>query len=180
MSNSLTLEGIISFLLDTPMFGDLNPDELAEIVHIMQLQRMRDGQRIFREGEAGDAWYVVHEGHVAVTKERLLGPSEELARLGPKVCFGEMALIDGSPRSASVTAVGEGTLFRFPKADFDELLGEGNVAAYKLIHEMAKVLCERQRGLTSQLTSMVSNDTHTAESMREELRPVVEEHSVHE
>ena len=147
MGNALTLESIISFLLDTPMFCDLRPDELAEIVHVMQLQRVRDGQRIFREGEDGDAWYVVYEGQAMVSKDRLMGPSQELARLGSKVCFGEMALIDGSPRSASVTAVGEGTLFRFPKSDFDELLEEGNIAAFKLIHEMAKVLCERQRGM---------------------------------
>ncbi|MFT5583754.1 MAG: CRP/FNR family cyclic AMP-dependent transcriptional regulator [Cognaticolwellia sp.] len=180
MGHALTLESIISFLLDTPMFCDLKPDELAEIVHVMQLQRMRDGQRIFREGEDGDAWYVVHEGEVMVTKDRLMGPSEELARLGTKVCFGEMALIDGSPRSASVTAVGEGTLFRFPKSDFDELLDEGNIAAFKLIHEMAKVLCERQRGMTQRITSLVTDDAQTAESMRDELRPVVEEHTVHE
>lgn len=176
---SLTLEGIISFLLDTPMFGDLEVDELAEIVHIMQIQRVREGQRVFREGEAGDAWYVVYEGEVAVTKERLLGPSEELAVLGPKVCFGEMAMIDGSPRSASVTAMGEGTLFRFPREDFHGLLTADNLAAYKLVREMAKVLCERQRRMTQQITTVLEQH-HTADAIRQELQPMVEEHSVHE
>ena len=56
--STLTLEGIIGFLLDTPMFAGLEPEELTQIVHIMQVQRVRGGQRVFREGEAGDAWYV--------------------------------------------------------------------------------------------------------------------------
>ncbi|MCB9758718.1 MAG: cyclic nucleotide-binding domain-containing protein [Alphaproteobacteria bacterium] len=179
MANGLTLESIITFLLETPMFRDLEADELAEIVRIMQIQRVRDGQTVFREGEAGDAWYVIHRGEVKVSKARLLGPSEELARLGERVCFGEMALIDGSPRSASVTAVGDGTLFRFPKPAFDTLLAEGNLAAYKLIGEMAKVLCARQRRLTSRLTEMVTQERPAAQ-IREKLMPVIEEHSVSE
>ena len=177
--SALTLEGIIGFLLDTPMFAGLEPEELTQIVHIMQIQRVRDGQRVFREGEAGDAWYVVFDGQVSVTKERVLGPSEELARLGSQVCFGEMALIDGSPRSASVSACGEGTLFRFAKKDFDELLADGNLSAFKLVHEMAKVLCERQRNMTNRVTTLVSGDT-SAEAAIDQLRQVAEEHSVHE
>ncbi|MCB9743011.1 MAG: cyclic nucleotide-binding domain-containing protein [Alphaproteobacteria bacterium] len=179
MGAGLTLESIITFLLETPMFRDLETDELAEIVRIMQIQRVREGQTVFREGEPGDAWYVVHQGEVAVTKARLLGPSEELARLSERTCFGEMALIDGSPRSASVTAVGEGTLFRFPKSSFDTLLAEGNLAAYKLIFEMAKVLCARQRRLTGQLTDVMTSDGPKP-VIREKLLPVIEEHSVAE
>lgn len=177
--SDLTLESIITFLLDTPMFGDLEPFELAEIVHIMQIQRVRDGQALFGEGDAGDAWYVVHEGAVSVTKSQVLGPDRELARLGPKSCFGEMALIDGSPRSATVAARGDCVLFRFPKGGFDQLLADDNLAAFKLVREMAKVLCERQRGMTSQLSNILVEE-RSAEQMRDELRPVVEEHSVHE
>lgn len=177
--STLTLEGIIGFLLDTPLFAGLEPEELTQIVHIMQVQRVRGGQRIFREGEAGDAWYVVFDGEVSVTKDRDMGPSEELARLGSQVCFGEMALIDGSPRSASVNAVGEGTLFRFAKKDFDELLSDGNLSAYKLVHEMAKVLCERQRNMTNRVTAAVVG-TGSAHDILDELRQVAEEHSVHE
>ena len=177
--SKLTLEGIIGFLLDTPMFAGLEPEELTQIVHIMQVQRVREGQRIFREGEAGDAWYVVYEGEVSVCKDRDMEPTEELARLGTQVCFGEMALIDGSPRSASVNAVGEGTLFRFAKKDFDQLLADGNLSAYKLVHEMAKVLCERQRNMTNRVTSALVGDVSPHDFL-EELRQVAEEHSVHE
>lgn len=178
MGQTLTLESIIHFLLETPMFRDLDAGELAEIVRIMQVQRVREGQVIFREGEPGDAWFVVHRGEVSVTKSRLLGPSEELARLGRPGLFGEMAMIDSSPRSATVTAVGEGTLFRFPKVAFDTLLAEGNLAAYKLVHEMSKVLCTRQRRLTQRLTDLMAGAD--GGGLRAELLPVIEEHSVSE
>lgn len=179
MATGLTLESIITFLLETSMFRDLESDELAEIVRIMQIQRVRDGQVIFREGEPGDAWYVIHHGAVAVTKARLLGPSEELARLHERACFGEMALIDGSPRSATVRSVGDGTLFRFPKGAFDTLLAEGNLAAFKLVMEMAKVLCARQRRLTQQISHLMATSPGT-EEMREHFMPVIEEHTVSE
>lgn len=177
--SDLTLESIIAFLLDTPMFGDLEPSELAEIVHIMQVRRVRDGQALFGEGDGGDAWYVVHEGSVLVSKSQVMGPDRELARLGPKSCFGEMALIDGSPRSATVAALGDCVLFRFPKGGFDQLLADDNLAAFKLVREMAKVLCGRQRGMTAQLASILVEE-RSAQQIRDELRPVVEEHSVHE
>lgn len=178
MSETLTLESIVTFLLETPMFRDLDAGELAEIVRIMQIQRIRDGQIVFREGEPGDAWFVVHRGEVSVSKARLLGPSDELARLGRAGLFGEMAMIDSSPRSATVTAVGDGTLFRFPKVAFDTLIAEGDLAAFKLVHEMAKVLCARQRRLTQRLTELMADAS--GHSLRGELMPVIGEHSVSE
>ena len=104
---SITLEQIITFLLETPMFGDLDAAELSQIVHIMQLQRVREGQPIFREGDPGDAWYVIYEGGAEVHKSTDFLPARRIATLSPRSCFGEMAILDHSPRSASVVALAE-------------------------------------------------------------------------
>ena len=69
MGSTITLESIITFLLETPMFGDLDAAELSEIVHIMQVLRLRDGQTVFREGDRGDSWYVLFEGAAEVLKD---------------------------------------------------------------------------------------------------------------
>lgn len=153
---TITLEQIINFLLETPMFGDLNAAELSQIVHIMQVQRVRDGHAVFREGDAGDAWYVIFDGVADVTKDAEFLPARRIARLGARACFGEMAILDHTSRSASVVAHGELTLFRFPRREFEELLADGNLAAYKLIYEMAKVMAQRQRTTTQQLTNALS------------------------
>jgi CRP-like cAMP-binding protein len=145
---TITLEQIINFLLEAPMFGDLDAAELSEIVHIMQIQRVREGHTIFREGDPGDAWYVVYSGEVGVYKTELM------ATLGTRACFGEMAIVDHGPRSAAVIAHAESTLFRFPRRDFEELLDDDNLAAFKLVYEMAKVLCKRIRALNQQVDSL--------------------------
>ena len=59
---TITLEQIINFLLEAPMFAELDAAELSEIVHIMQVQKVRAGSAVFREGDAGDAWYVIFAG----------------------------------------------------------------------------------------------------------------------
>ena len=179
---TITLEQIILFLLETPMFEGLSAGELSEIVHIMQIRRLRDGQALFAEGDEGDAWYVVFEGQLSVTQGDELGPARPVAELGPRACVGEMAVLDGSQRSASVAARGETTVFRFPRFEFEGLLAEDNLAAYRLVHEMAKVLCQRQRRLTSQLTDLMRSCACEGgeQVLRSELEPIVRVHKLSE
>ena len=152
MDTPVTLEHVIRFLLETPLFEDLEPSELAEVVGIKQVQLLRDAQRVFGEG---DAWYVIFDGDVAVTKDTSFGPGRNIALLDSRSIFGEMAVLDGSARSAAVSARGETTLFKFPRADFQELVEGGSLAAYKLVYAMARVLCQRQRAITQQLSDVI-------------------------
>lgn len=176
MSTAITIQEILTFLLDTPLFGDLDPAELSQIVHIMQLQKIREGQYLFREGDVGEAWYVVYEGRVAVVKD---GPYDRsvLAELGPKQCFGEMAILDGSPRFASVRAVTDGAVFRFPRLEFHALLEDQNLAAYKLVHRIALVLVARQRETTQRLAEVLGQ---AEVDVRPELEPILTRSAVTE
>lgn len=174
MAGAITLERIINFLLETPMFGDLDPAELSQIVHIMQIQKLRPEQYVFREGAPGDAWYVLFEGECDVLKDA--GDGEKpIAHLGPRACFGEMAILDGSPRSATVRASSECTAFRFPRSEFTKLLDANNLAAYKLIYQMALVLVSRQRQTTSRLVHVLRSGDQA--EMRQGITPIVEESS---
>ena len=177
MSEDLTLEQVIAFLVDAPMFGDLDATELSRIVHVMQIRRLRPQEWVFREGEAGDAWYVVFEGEVEVVKESEEG-ERVIAILGRRACFGEMAILDGSPRSASVRATKPLTVFRFPRQRFTQLLDEGTLAAYKLVYQMALVLVSRQRRTTSRLVELMATDK--PQQLREGLTPIVDQSSVAE
>ncbi|MEL6342841.1 MAG: cyclic nucleotide-binding domain-containing protein [Myxococcota bacterium] len=155
MSEQITLEKIINFLLETPMFEELDATELSEIVHIMQMQRFRAGQAIFSEGDNGDSWYVLFQGSAKVTKSSPFGPDRQVATLGGHACFGEMAILDGSARSATIAALDDTTVFRFPRAPFTQLLDAGNLGAFKLVHGMARVLSQRQRRLTQQVSELM-------------------------
>jgi CRP-like cAMP-binding protein len=175
---SITLEQIINFLLETPMFGDLNPTELSQVVHIMQVQRARAGQALFKEGDAGDAWYVVFDGAADVFKDDEFGPPRRIAELLPRACFGEMAILDHSPRSATVVARGDTTVFRFPRREFESLLAEENLAAYKLVYQVAKVLALRARATTSQLVDALAQREH--EHLHDATRKLVEGQAISE
>ncbi len=180
MEPVITLEEVVSFLLQTPLFQDLDAEELADIVMVMQIQRLRDGQVVFREGSPGDAWFVVYNGECVVTKSSSLGPDRTLAVLPQKACFGEMAVLDGSPRSAGVTSRGDCTLFKFRRSDFQTLLEEGSLAAYKLIASMARLLCQRQRALTQQLGDLMDREDDDGADLLGQIGDMVDEYTVSE
>jgi CRP/FNR family cyclic AMP-dependent transcriptional regulator len=180
MELSLTLEQVIKFLLETPLFEDLDSAELGEVVRVMQIQRVRPLHAIFKEGEEGDAWFVIYSGEADVEKRDPFSPKRKVATLGAHACFGEMAVLDDSSRSASVVARTDVTLFRFPSVPFQDLLGENNLAAYKLVHAMAKTLCARQRRITQQLTDMIQESETDALGLRSRVGPILDASSISE
>ena len=152
----ITLEQVVQFLATAPFFEGLDAFERGEVVRIMEVQRLQAGEEVFHEGSPGDAWHVIFEGKARVLKSSAKGPVET-AQLGPGACFGEMAVLDGLPRSAAVVAAEPLTLFRFRKSQFEKLLSEGSLGAYKLVVAMARLLSKRHRELTHQLMDLTSD-----------------------
>jgi CRP-like cAMP-binding protein len=93
------------------------------------------GQVVVREGDPGEALYLVRKGRVQVftTQE---GEQIPLATLGPSAWFGEVALLSGRPRTATVIAVEPCTLLRFPQRQIDEIL-DAYPKVRKLLETMA-------------------------------------------
>ena len=154
MKANLSLESIITFLLDIEMFSPLDVAELSEVVSIMDIQNFYNGQRVFEEGDIGDGWHVIYSGKVVVEKRTPFHPDQAVAELGPGVCFGEMAILDDAPRSATVVAIEKTTVFRFSRRRFEKLLSDGSVGAYKLVYGIACTLAERQRLLNKKFTEL--------------------------
>jgi len=157
MDQTISLDAVIGFLVSTPLFDGLDSSERADVVRIMEVRRLQEGEQIFKEGDPGDAWYVVFEGEARVVKDEY-GVRRDVATLGSGTCFGEMAILDGSPRSASVEAGGPLTVFRFQRARFNGLLDQGSLGAYKLVLGMARTLSLRQRQLTRQVSELMRGD----------------------
>lgn len=178
MDQPFTLETVVSFLVATPLFDGLDAAERGEVVRIMEVQRLQDGERVFREGENGDAWYVIYEGQAEVLKESSSG-SRRIALLEAGSCFGEMAILDGSPRSATVRAHGPLTVFRFRRPHFDDLLEQGSLAAYKLVAAMARTLSQRLRRLNQQVSEMIDGKAQRA-PRRAELGGLVDSYTLSE
>ena len=105
------MEVLARTLHKVEFFSPLTVGQLELVLPYISLYGYDAGEKIFRQGEAGDAFYIVHTGQVAVKLRRALFFSKTVATLGPGTFFGEMALLSESPRSASVIAVDETLLF---------------------------------------------------------------------
>lgn len=100
-------------------FSDLGKHQLAEILPLMLMLRYVKGAVVCREGEEGDALYLIYKGSVLATKQ---GWTEPVARLGERDFFGEMALLFGEPRSATVTTQEETEVFCLASEDFQRVI----------------------------------------------------------
>jgi voltage-gated potassium channel len=98
-----------------PLFRDLGAITVSEVARRLKVQRCAARSVVVRQGQPGDSMYFIAEGEVEV----LLGAG--LVRLGPGEFFGEMALVTGAPRSATVVALSPVTLLRLDVVDFRDL-----------------------------------------------------------
>jgi CRP-like cAMP-binding protein len=99
------------------LFSDCTDNELERIAALAHSQHVPAGQVIVREGEPGHEFYVVAGGTTRVTVE-----GEPVADIGPGSFFGEMALLDGGERNATVTAVTDVELLLLHRDEFNEML----------------------------------------------------------
>lgn len=139
---------LVTFLGRTHLFHDFRKREVEAILPYIMLVRAAPGTIIFDQEDEGDAWYVVLTGKVAIERDLDSKKPHELALLHSGDCFGEMALIDGSPRMAGARARGEVILARLSRESFEQLLGNDLPLAVRLLRTMAGVLCSRSRELT--------------------------------
>ena len=177
MTVEVTRERMITFLLETPMFENLDPLEIVEILHIVEVQLFQAGEIVFNEGDPGDAWYILYKGKTEVIKKS--GSDEKLISvLGPGSCFGEIAILDGLPRSATIRASENSVVLRVPRSAFDALLDNDELVAYKLLYHMAILLAHRQRSVTNRLSKLLMARETT--EIHESIEKIVGESSVRE
>lgn len=132
-------------LAQVPLFEGLSPEHLAKIAALATTRRYRHGEVLFEEGTPGDAFYVLLEGNVRISK-RIRGVGEEaLAILDPGSCFGEMALIDSFPRSADARAHSDCVVGVVRKEDLEQLLHHDRDLAYDLLWRFVRTLSARLR-----------------------------------
>ena len=115
-------------------------------------RQLRPGELIFREGDPGDAMYIVLEGRVRISKHIPGAGEEALAILERGDYFGEMALIDRQPRSAEAKAHdGEAVVLAIPKMVVGQLLDMHKVSSVRLLRILCGLVAERLREIDDKL-----------------------------
>lgn len=133
-------------------FEGLKPAALELIANVAVEEHHASGTRLFSHGDPGDRLYLILDGKVRISRE-LPGMGEEaLAVLGHGQVFGEMALLDESPRSADAIVHERCRLLAIPKDAFDDLLFLHKDLAYEVLQSFVRLLTARLRETNDKLT----------------------------
>lgn len=135
-----------------PLFRNLTNLELIQINKIILRRTFLKGMVIIKEGDEGDSLFIIKSGLVKVTKKNKKGVDELVVKLGPGDHIGEMALIDRSPRSATVITEETSELLEIKEPQFTKLLSSHKEIDLKFSKAFNQVLCARLRETTGDLT----------------------------
>lgn len=127
----------VLLLRNVPLLAGLEAEQLLAVAEIADTVRFHEGDWVFSDGEVGDRLFIIASGSAEVLKDGRL-----LARLSDRDCFGEMALLDGGSRSASVQAADVLTCLAITRDDFGDLLEVSPSVAKSVM----SVLTARLRG----------------------------------
>ena len=123
-----------------PLFSDLEQEELERFSRVAVPRAFPAATRVFHEGDHSDACYIVRSGSFRVTREHSDGRAITLATLGPGDIFGELAMLDGEVRSASVEALVDGELLALPAGEVRALLARHPEITVKLVAALVRRL----------------------------------------
>jgi CRP-like cAMP-binding protein len=122
-------------LKKVPLFADLDDRELEQIATSMRERRVAAGEVVLEQGAGGAGFFVVDEGEADVTVD-----GSPVGMVGPGDYFGEIALLTGSDRTATVTATTDMVCYGMTPWDFKPLVESNTTIAWKLLTAMAQKL----------------------------------------
>jgi CRP-like cAMP-binding protein len=146
----------IELLRQTQLFGDLAEDVLEHLAERALKRNYSKGQLVFYQGDPAGSLFVMVEGLVKVFVTSEDGDEMVLVTLQPHDVFGELALLDGGPRSASAEAVEQSVLLELQREPFLDVLHKRPGITEALMLSMGRVL----RRLTEQAADLVFLDLH--------------------
>jgi CRP/FNR family transcriptional regulator, cyclic AMP receptor protein len=154
MASLTTIEKMM-LIRQVPIFAKLDAEDLEELASIVEETRIEPGQLLFAEGDPGDAVYLIVKGavRVFVGGAKVDGgsrPETTINEAGAGACIGEMAVLDSSPRSASVRGLERTRALRVPGEGFKRLLSERPEMSEAIVAE----LVHRMRGLMAMTMSV--------------------------
>ena len=145
-----------AFFRKFALFAELDDRELSSIAAVAKTRRYAKDDVIFHADESGDVFCLIREGQVKVTMISPEGKEIILSMLGPGAFFGEMALIDDEPRSATVVATEPLEVVTIWRSDFLQILQENFSITRKILAELSR----RLRKMSNRIESLATMDVY--------------------
>ena len=140
----------LTLLARCPLFAGILPDDLQEVARHLRRRRFRRGEVIFHQGDPGDALHIVASGSVKIVLPSAEGEEAIIATVHTGDFFGELALLDGAPRSATAAAVEVTETLSLPRETFLDEIGRSASLRDVLLRSLAGEL----RRLTSHVEEL--------------------------
>ena len=125
----------VATLQRVDLFTGMDRRQTEQIARLLKERRFRASETVIMQGSGGAAFFIINAGTAIVSSNGV-----ELARLGPGECFGELALIDGGPRSATVTAATDLVCYGLTFWEFRPLIERNGAIGWKLLEVLARRL----------------------------------------
>jgi CRP/FNR family transcriptional regulator, cyclic AMP receptor protein len=135
----------LAFLRSVRLFRNVEDPELGILAESLRERPLRRGQILLREGDSGDEMFLVRSGSLVISKGVTGRVEQVLARVGPGDFFGEMALFDRSPRSATIQADSDTMLLILDRAGLSKLTEVSPRAAAAFFESLVLIFIERLR-----------------------------------
>lgn len=145
------------FLHSLELFADLKNVELGTIAQALHARTYRAGEVVFVEGDIGRALFILESGKVEITRTGPGGVPLVLYTLVPGEFFGEMALLESLPRSATATAIEPSRLHLLYRTKLDVMLHANPRIGVAIMGHLARLLSARLRRASATATVSVSN-----------------------
>ena len=113
------------------LFAELDPAELQDLAELMRERRFSAGETVIAEGAGGDGFFVVDSGEAEVTVQ-----GQPRGTIKPGDCFGEIALLTGSERAATITATSELRCYSLTPSDFRTVIEANPSIAWQIYQSM--------------------------------------------
>jgi small-conductance mechanosensitive channel/CRP-like cAMP-binding protein len=147
-------------------FFEALPQEVKERLHeVGKPIQLQAGQVLFREGDTGDSLYIVGSGVLEVERDRD-GATQHIGRMGPGDYFGEISLLTGAPRGATVTALTASTAFELRSEDLKPILEQEPALATVLEASAQKAMKMLNREVAASTNSALASHGHLIDQIR--------------
>lgn len=144
-------------LKSVPLFSGISPEGIQKLISKITIVRLTPNQVLFNEGDIGTSMYIIVSGRIKIYNTSPKGDEKTITIFKKGDSFGELALIDGEPRSASAKAISFSELIKLDSFSFHELLQEN----YNMVKAVLIELSKRIRKTNAQVHDLVFLDAKT-------------------
>lgn len=145
-----------SFFGKVDVFSGLEGRSMDSVLRVLKEQTLPKGAVVFSEGELGRTMFVLHEGEVEIRRKNSEGAAVPIVRLGPGECFGEMALVELEPRSATVVTTKKSKVWSLTNLDLWKLFNEDQYAYVIVLQNICRLLSRRLRKADSRISDFIA------------------------